>query len=86
MNAQTVAHTFGLLLSALFEDRHNGILILDHADRLASLPARRGLADRSNFLAQLLLLPRTIGINLTVVFITNSILLEHSRKYSRSLE
>lgn len=52
--------------------------MLDHAERLLALP-KVGLCDQPNYLAQLLLVPRTVGVQLTIVAITNSHLLEYSR-------
>lgn len=61
-------------------------LVVDQADRLFSLGSSSSMyksaADRINFLAQLLLLPRTLGLNLTIICISNSILLEHTGEYS----
>jgi hypothetical protein len=78
---QTAVWAFGRALAYLFEDGYAGFLILDHAERLLSLSSSRGTAERNNFLSQLLLLPRVAGINLTVIVVTNSLLLEHSREY-----
>jgi hypothetical protein len=56
----------------------SAVIVLDRADRLLSLP-RVGQLEQPNFLAQLLAIPRTVGLRLTVVAITASRLLEHSR-------
>jgi Cdc6-like AAA superfamily ATPase len=56
----------------------SAVIVLDRADRLLSLP-RVGQLEQPNLLAQLLAIPRTVGLRLTVVAITASRLLEHSR-------
>jgi len=51
-------------------------LVIDHADKLFSLSSE----DRNgNFLSQLLLLPKVMELNLTIVVITNNVLLEFTR-------
>jgi hypothetical protein len=83
---QTAVWAFGRTLASLFEDGYAGFLVLDHAERLLSLPSGKGTTDPNNFLSQLLFLPRVAGINLTVIVVTNSLLLEHSREYYTSRE
>jgi hypothetical protein len=78
--AHTIAWAFGRLLQTLFGDQHIGILVLDSAERLLSLAPRRNSTERTNFFSQLLLLPKTLSLNLTVVAVTNSVLLDQSRK------
>lgn len=84
----TAVATFGdELQQTLFQDEEDcGILVLDQAERLLSLSSSPSgtSASKSNFLAQLLLLPRIKGLNLTIIVITKSILLEYSRKYISS--
>lgn len=80
----TAVWAFGRALAFLFEDGYAGFLILDHAERLLSLSASKGTPEPNNFLSQLLSLPRVAGLNLTVIVVTNSLLLEHSRKYNSS--
>ncbi|CAB9521665.1 expressed unknown protein [Seminavis robusta] len=50
-------------------------LILDEAERLLSLST----SSRQHYLSQLLLLPQTKGLNLTIIVITKSVALDHSR-------
>jgi hypothetical protein len=78
----TAVWAFGRTLASLFKDRHAGFLILDQAERLLSLSPTKGTSERNNFLSQLLFLPRVAGLNLTVIVVTNSLLLEHSREYN----
>lgn len=57
------------------------ILIVDHAEVLLCMGttySKASNADRINFMAQLMMLPRTLGLNLTLIFITKNILLEHT--------
>ena len=61
-------------------------LVLDHADRLLSMTAKQnspynaiGKDERNNLLSQLLLLPRVMGLNLTIVVLTTNSLLEFGR-------
>jgi len=61
-------------------------LVLDHADRLLSMTAKHNSPynaiskdDRNNLLSQLLLLPRVMGLNLTIVVLTTNSLLEFGR-------
>jgi hypothetical protein len=54
------------------------VLVLDHAERLLTLP-RVGSAEQPNYLAQLLFIPRYLGANVTFLAITTSHLLHHSR-------
>ena len=57
------------------------ILIVDHAEVLLCMGttySRSTHSDRINLLVQLMLLPRTLGLNLTLIFISRNILLEHS--------
>jgi hypothetical protein len=56
----------------------NGIVILDNAERLLTISRN----SSSNILAQLLLLPRTLQLPLTVVVISKCILLPHAGAYS----
>jgi len=60
-------------------------LVLDHANRLLSLTSKQqhqqqiSTNERNNFLVQLLLLPKVMKLNLTIIVITNNVLLEYSR-------
>ena len=81
--AHIAAASFGQeLKETLFRHTKDcAFLILDQAEQLLSVPASSSTASaKTNFLAQLLLLPRTKGLNLTIIVITKSIVLEHSRK------
>jgi hypothetical protein len=81
---QTAVWAFGRALASMFEDGYAGFLILDHAERLLSLSPSKATTEPNNFLSQLLSLPRVAGLNLTVIVVTNSLLLEHSREYNSS--
>jgi len=55
--------------------------VIDHAERLLSFSgtkkAETGVTnDRNNFLSQLLIMPKIMRLNLTIVIITNNVLLE----------
>jgi hypothetical protein len=64
----------------------SAFLILDCAERLMKLhPNRTSATTKTNFLAQLLLLPKVMQLNLSIIVISRSTLLMHSRK-STSLE
>ena len=57
------------------------VLMVDHAEVLLCMGttySKSSNADRINFFAQLMLLPRTLGLNLTMIFISKNILLEHA--------
>ena len=59
--------------------RHCAFLVLDHADRLlsANFSSQQHInSARSNILSQLLLLPKVMNLNLTIVIITDKMLLE----------
>lgn len=57
------------------------ILILDHAEKLMTLAPKRTMPRiQSNYLAQMLLLPKELRLNLLVICISKSSLLHHSRK------
>ena len=60
----------------------SAFLILDHAERLFTLSATQK-AEPNNFLAQLLLLPQVMGLNLSVIIISRSSLLDCSRECPR---
>jgi Cdc6-like AAA superfamily ATPase len=61
------------------------ILILDHAERLLSLSAKKKPSEKTNCLAELLLLPKVMKVNLAIIIITNHSILHGSRKYPKSL-
>ena len=72
----------------VFKSRYCGctFLVLDHADRLLSMTAKQNSPynaiskdERNNLLSQLLLLPRVMGLNLTIVVLTTNSLLEFGR-------
>lgn len=54
-------------------------LVLDHAERLMTMTPQQSRA-KSNYLAQLLLLPKVMELRLTVIAISRSALLMNSRK------
>ena len=57
-------------------------LILDNAERLLSMfPRVGGGQKKTNYLAQLLLLPKALELQLTVIVISKNALLMNSRKY-----
>jgi hypothetical protein len=72
--------------SALTPEKKPGsaFLILDHAERLFTLSANQK-AESNNFLAQLLLLPQVMGLNLTLIIVSRSALLDSSRECTRSV-
>ena len=81
---------FGRSLRSLIGDtvvstdqKRNGcaILILDHAEKLMNLAPKRSIPrTQSNYLAQMLLLPKELRLNLLVICISKSSLLHLSRK------
>jgi len=79
---QVAAATFGQELKEnLFVQKNDcAFLILDQAEKILSLATSS--SPRTNFLSQLLLLPQTKGLNLTIIVISKSILLEHARKFT----
>jgi hypothetical protein len=89
----TAAWMFGRSLQSLLEKMNRDttlsnvalILIVDHAELLLSLgtsSTKTTAADRINVLAQLLLLPQTLGLNLTIIVITKNVLLEHTGTFT----
>jgi Cdc6-like AAA superfamily ATPase len=60
--------------------RRCAFLILDHGERLLSLSARKSKNEKTNFLAEILLLPKVMKLNLTVIIITNHSTLDRTRK------
>jgi hypothetical protein len=82
--APTAVWVFGRALESLLSSASSFVtpavvLGVDHAERLLSLGSSSN--SRVNFLAQLLLLPRTLGLNVTILVITKSIMLEHCSKW-----
>ena len=64
-----------------------GILVLDKAEELLSLSSvgkKKTGATTSNFLSELLLLPKIMKLNITVIVITNYATLDMTRKYKES--
>jgi Cdc6-like AAA superfamily ATPase len=56
-------------------------IVLDHADELLSFSHNRQKGNiHTNFLSELLLLPKTMKLNLTVIAITDKLMLEQSSK------
>lgn len=60
------------------------LLILDHSERLLSLSARKKKNEKTNFLAELLLLPKVMKLNLTIISISKQSTLNDSRKHYKS--
>lgn len=58
----------------------SAFLILDCAERLMKFSPNRTSATKTNFLAQLLLLPKVMELKLAIIVISRSTLLLHSRK------
>lgn len=56
--------------------------VLDHAERLMTLAPNRSNSQRNktNYLSQLVLLPKVMGLNLTMILISRNSLLMNSRK------
>jgi hypothetical protein len=55
------------------------VMVLDHAECLLTLSARKKTNDKSNCLAELLLLPKVMRLNLTILVISRYSLLQHTR-------
>lgn len=84
---------FGRLLAPFFgppsplspeQKPGSAVLVLDHAERVFTLSANQK-AESNNFLVQLLLLPQVMRLNLTVIIVSRSSLLEYSRECIWSL-
>mmetsp|Transcript_26653 Transcript_26653/g.40005 ORF Transcript_26653/g.40005 Transcript_26653/m.40005 type:complete len:677 (+) Transcript_26653:597-2627(+) len=58
---------------------HCAFLVLDHAEKLLAIDGRNGTRKNSNLLSELLMLPKVLNLNLTIVVITTKMLLEHTR-------
>jgi hypothetical protein len=80
-DVSTMVISLGRYLQLLFGTRYNGILIIDNAEQLEVVWQKRSASDKPNVLAQLLLLPKALRLNLTVVAVSKSVLLDHSCKY-----
>jgi Cdc6-like AAA superfamily ATPase len=86
----TAIWTFGRSLQRFLDRIHRDhpkitvvplILIVDHAEVLLNMGttySKSSPGDRVNFLVQLMLLPRALNLNLTLIFISKNILLEHT--------
>jgi Cdc6-like AAA superfamily ATPase len=79
-NAAVVA--FGRSLQPFYGvgTRRCAFLILDHGERLLSLSTRKSKNEKTNFLAEMLLLPKVMKLNLTVIIVTNHSMLDRTRK------
>ena len=79
-NSAVVA--FGRSLSPFYGvgAKRSAVLVLDHAEHLLSLSAKMARNQKTNFLAELLLLPKVMKLNLTVVVITRYSTLNDSRE------
>jgi Cdc6-like AAA superfamily ATPase len=63
------------------ESKGCAFLVLDHAERLLSLSMKKAGNELTNYLAELLLLPKVMELNLTIIVITNNCVLDSSRKF-----
>ena len=63
------------------ESKSCAFLVLDHAERLLSLSIKKAGNEQTNYLAELLLLPKVMELNLTIIVITNNCVLDSSRKF-----
>jgi Cdc6-like AAA superfamily ATPase len=63
------------------ESKSCAFLVLDHAERLLSLSIKKSGNEQTNYLAELLLLPKVMELNLTIIVITNNCVLDSSRKF-----
>lgn len=63
----------------------SAILVLDHAERLLSFSGKRQANERSNCLAELLLLPKVMRLNLTIVVISSCSILQRLRLNNTAL-
>jgi Cdc6-like AAA superfamily ATPase len=84
--SQVTVATFGQEVKQSLFKHHDdcAFFILDQAERLLSLSTTS--TSKPNFLAQLLLIPQTKGLNLTIIVISKSTVLEHFRKFCESLD
>jgi hypothetical protein len=78
----TTVWKFGCAIKSLL-GTNCSVLVLDHAERLLSFETGNDARGHINFLSQILLLPRILELNLTVILITKSALLGQSRKFLR---
>lgn len=79
-NASTLVHMFGRVAKDLLRDR-GAVIILDNAELSLNLPARKNSVEHQSLLAQLLLLPKELKLNVSIVLITRSTLLEYASKF-----
>lgn len=72
---------FGRILQPIFGEGslRAGILVLDHGERLLSFSARKRQYEKTNCLAELLLLPKVMNLNLTIVVISRYSILAGTR-------
>lgn len=91
-NSHSAPMAFGRVLAPLFGASKKpssvmqpgaAFLVLDHAERLFSLSTKQKM-EPNNYLAQLLLLPKVVGLNLTIIIVSRSTLLDCARE-SRSV-
>lgn len=71
----------GYDLKRLLQGDRCGVLVLDNAERIVTMSASKGSEDRVYFLSQILLLPQLLELNLSIIIVSKSLLLEYSRKY-----
>ena len=79
----SVVSSFGRTLQPAFgrNGKKSAVLVLDHADRLLSLSMKKIPNDQTNFLSELLVLPKEMELNLTIIVISNNCCLDSSRKW-----
>jgi hypothetical protein len=82
----TMVASLGRYLQKLFGMSYHGVLILDHAERLLMLKLRKNSPEQFNLFAQLLLMPKTLGLNLTTIMLSKNILLDHTCKCTMFME
>ena len=79
----SVVSSFGRTLQPAFgrNGKKSAVLVLDHADRLLSLSMKKIPNDQTNYLSELLVLPKAMELNLTIIVISNNCCLDSSRKW-----
>ena len=77
----TTVWKYGCALKRILRRNRQVILVLDHAEQLFSLGTQLEARDRVNLISQMLLLPRLLELNFSIVLVTKSTLLGQSRKY-----
>jgi hypothetical protein len=75
---------FGRALNPFYGEGSNrcAMLVVDNGERLLTLSTRRSSKGKTNFLAELLLLPKVMRLNLTIVVITRYSTIAGTRKFN----